>query len=231
MTITAITAACHRPEAWALCERYMARQTVKPDQWLVLDGDDPKTVCTMGQEYVFNADWVGRDNMPTKIIYALENNLIKGDAVVFWEYDDWYASNWIQTCIAGLKNYDMFGEGDALYYNVKHRFWSSAGNARHASLCQTAIRRSLFDGLFNVCQSKHPFFDTRLWQLNCRKWLFLPKDGRRKLIGIKAMPGRLGYSAEHAMKFPKEVRHDPSLFKLWQLIGDDAAAYLPFYEH
>ena len=139
MTITCLTAACHRPEAWALSEGYMKAQTRKPDQWIVLDGGDQPSVCTMGQEYHYWKELTGQPAMATKIRRAIENNLIKGDILVIWENDDFYAPNYLEWCVSKLTSFDLIGEGRNLYYNVQHRWWFDHGNMSHASLCATAM--------------------------------------------------------------------------------------------
>lgn len=210
MKLTAITCTADRPEAFALCRRYMARQTRQPDQWLVMDQDIP---------------------MREKIIMALEQGMIEGDALAFVEDDDYYAPTWLQWCTALLDRFDIVGQGNALYYHVGRRWWSECRNVRHASLCNTAIRRELFEPLLNVCRAyDNPFFDTRLWRIECNRHLHLPKDGERLVIGIKGMPGRIGYSPEHKNIIPPDVTLDPSLIKLWQTIGSDALAYAPFFQ-
>lgn len=210
MKVTAITCTHERPEAYALCSKYMLRQTRKPDQWLVLIGPEP---------------------MPQKILRAIQENEITGDAIVFIEDDDWFRADWIEWCVENLeRGYDMVGEGMACYYNVRRRWWSECRNVRHAALCQTAITRDMLEPLANIIQSfNSPFFDTRLWTVECNKLLTLPKTpAERRVVGIKAMPGTRGYSGEHGFAMPPGVHADPSLFKLWQWIGADAEAYAEF---
>lgn len=210
MKLTVITCTHERPEALALCERYLKRQTRQPDQWLVLDGPEP---------------------MPKKVLQALQGIQITGDAIVFIEDDDWYRADYLAWISANLElGYDMIGEGMAAYYHVGHRWWSECGNVRHAALCQTAISRELFEPLANVIESFHsPFFDTRIWEVECNKRLALPKNpSERRVLGIKGMPGRVGYSGEHAQSMPPGVRADPSLLQLWRWIGADALNYAPF---
>ena len=209
MKITAVTCTYERPQAFALCERYIARQTRAPDQWLVLDGPEP---------------------MGTKLLNAIKGGKIEGDGVVVWEDDDYYTPGWIKWCAAYLERYAIVGQGKALYYHVGRRWWSNCGNTRHASLCQTAFRRDLLECVINVIESyDNQFFDTRIWRLDRSKYLHLPQEHERMVIGIKGMPGRLGYSQEHANVTPPGAHADPALFDLWRMIGEDASAYAPFY--
>ena len=209
MKITALTCTFQRPQAFELCKMYVARQTRQPDQWLILDGPEPMT---------------------EKVLKAFRENLITGDAVIFAEDDDWFDPKWFAWCAERLEKYDIVGQGFALYYNVAQRWWSDCWNRRHASLCQTAIRSEMFDRLCNVIEAfDNQWFDTRLWRLECRRFLDLPRENKL-VIGIKGMPGMRGYSREHRKAALHEVHPDPSMAKLWQLIGQDAEAYLPHYQ-
>lgn len=209
--ITAVTATFDRPTAFELCKQYLARQTRPPDQWLVLNGPEP---------------------MRDKLLAAFEGGQIEGDAVIFAEDDDVLFPTWFEWCERQLnRGFDIVGQGRALYYNIRRRWWSDCKNTRHASLCQTAISRDYFEPLCNVIRGcDHNFMDTALWRVEGRRYLHLPKDGERLVIGIKGMPGKLGYSAEHAQRNPPGVNADPSMLKLWQLIGEDAQNYASFYK-
>jgi len=225
--LTVVTCTGDRPEAFALAERWMARQTVQPIQWLVLDDGKVSTVCTQGQEYYSDAKWRGRNSMVDKIKFILEKNLVTGDGLVFWEDDDWYAPTWLEFVWNSLKIADIVGEGRAIYYNVKYRWWHEHGNMDHASLCETAVGRKFYPRLkelFNT--SMDPFIDNRIWRENrFKKHLVDPTNPNRRLsVGIKAMPGRMGYGSGHN-KPERSSKMDPSLIKLRGLLGDEAYAY------
>lgn len=234
MNLTVITLACDRPEAMALCEKYVARQTVQPFQWLVLDGGDKPTKCTLGQEYHYWPELTGRSALSLKLRRAMKENLVKGDAIIFTENDDWEAADWYAHCAAYLEKFALFGEGRAVYYNVAHRFWFEHTNLRHASLCATAIRRDLFDWLTRqVTISECPFLDVRLWnKCPLPSKVFDPyRDGdcKRRTVGIKGMPGTSGYGGGHKGR-DVSAATDLTLAKLRSLIGpEDAAAYEPFF--
>jgi len=206
---------------------------MQPVQWLVLDDDEPKTVCTMGQEYYHWPELAGRGSLTQKFRRALEMDLVKGDAIVVAENDDFYAPDWIEWCAEQLVTRDLVGEGRALYYNVRERFWFEHSNLQHASLCQTAIHRRAFPELLKQCQDTLcPFLDVRLWRaIRQNKQVFDPyrPGNKRRLVGIKGMPGRVGYGGGHGARDRSAV-DDHSLTKLRGLIGEtDAAAYEPFF--
>lgn len=211
MKITAITATYQRPEAMALCRKYVERQTRQPDQWLILDGPDP---------------------MPKKILGAIEGGRIEGDVIIFAEDDDWLRSDWFEWCEGGIRRgYDIVGEGMAVYYNPRQRWWSECRNVRHAALVQTAVAAHMLEEVANVIKSfPSPFFDTRIWPLDCNKFLALPETPKdRRVIGIKGLYGSKGYSSEHAAVCPPGAHPDPSMLQLWKWAGPDASAYAKFY--
>lgn len=233
MNLTLLTATGDRPEAFALCEKFIARQTVKPSNWIVLDDGNVPTVCTMGQKYYRNLEWQGKGSLARKVRFALQNNLITGDALVFIEDDDWYAPQYLAWCSVGLAKYDLVGECHNLYYNVERRFWFEHGNTAHASLCATSLRRSVLPALLREVENEDPFIDSRLWA-NCRlsKLPFDPNkqnNKRRVTIGIKAMPGRKGYGEGHSPHAARAIQ-DPDLKKLRSLIGKDSEDYAKFYK-
>ena len=67
MKLTAVTATWQRPEAMALCRKYVERQSRQPDQWLILDGPE---------------------RMGDKLLTAFASGAVEGDALVFVEFFD-----------------------------------------------------------------------------------------------------------------------------------------------
>jgi hypothetical protein len=232
MRLTALTCACHRPEAWALCESYLKRQTRQPDQWIVLDDDLIPTVCTMGQEYHYNPKWRGPLSLCEKVRFVLENNLIRGDALVVWENDDVYRADYLETCERWLGEHDLVGEGRTVYYNVRERWWYEHEGNTNTSLCATALNRTVFPFLYEVACQPNNFVDQPMWLgYRGKKKVYCPdvKGTRNRLVvGIKAMPGRRGYSAAHTNR-DLNAKDDPKLIDLTRLIGPDAENYRNFY--
>lgn len=214
MKITAITATTpERHEAFALCKKFVARQTRQPDQWLVLDGPEP---------------------MHQKLAGAISQNRIEGDCILFTEDDDWFGPGWFSWCERNMeRGFDIVGQGRALFYNVRHRWWNNCGNVRHASLCQTAITNRLLPHVYNIIEDFGcPWIDVQLWNIEARKYLHLPKEEEMLLIGIKGLCGSGGYSREHRMVNGAQDDNKPDydISKLRSLIGDDADIYSRFFE-
>src|SRR5688572_31728646 len=103
--VTLITPTGNRHQAFALAEKYVARQTYKgPLQWLVIDDFPLKpTPCTMNQEYVQGPlQWkTGYNTQRYNFQAAIP--LIKGDYVLIWEDDDAYKPEYIEVMLGVLK--------------------------------------------------------------------------------------------------------------------------------
>jgi hypothetical protein len=209
--ITAITATTPgRAEAFALCEKFLARQTRQPDQWLVLSGPEP---------------------MHTKVADAIASGKIEGDYIVWFEDDDYFKPGWLGWCEKLLdRGFDLVGQGKALYYNVNHRWWSNCHNVRHASLCQTAMRKTLLPHIWNIINDFGcPWFDVQLWNIECNKYLHLPKEEEMLVIGMKGLCGAQGYSREHRQLNGVGNEIDYDLSKLTELMGNDAQIYAKYF--
>lgn len=220
---TIITPTHDRPEAFALCEEWMGRQTFPHHQfkWVVADDGVTPVVCTRGQHHVRSrSSTQGKASFLTNLRAAAKE--IEGDLVLFIEDDDWYHSRYLELMVKWLEHMDMVGEGNARYYNVWTRRWKLCGNTAHASLAQTGLARtgiSAFKDLINV--AGNPFVDLALW-----KMIAGPKHVWRNstlCVGIKGLPGTKGIGMGHQLQ-PTE-RHDPDLKLLKQWIGEDAERY------
>jgi len=229
MKITLVTPTCDRPEAFELCEKWMARQTVSIHQWIVLDDGINPAKCTMGQVHMlFGEETRGKQSLARKIRYLMETpQAITGDAIAFIEDDDWYSPNYLQVAASRLGDYNqMIGEAYALYYNVRDMHWHMHTNDRHASLCQTVLKRSFFPELLKVVKNDlDPFIDVRLWgdtDPSLTRMIFIP-DPKPTLVGIKGI--YQGYGIGHSKRLP---HYDDGGNKLSQLIGADAKEYRKF---
>ena len=233
MKLTLVTPTCNRQEAFKLCEKYMARQTVPYHQWIVLDDSTIPVDCTLGQQHIHTPETKGKHSLVLKLRNLFENQeMITGDAIVIIEDDDWYSKDYLEKVIGWFQfgDYDLAGEGRALYYNVLKRSWSIHGNMAHCSLCQTSFKRSLFSEIPNILKDTCPFVDVRLWNIKkAKKYIYEPKDFNRTLIGIKGMYGvNGGYGNGHNRI---NGAQDTNLEYLKQNIGlEDTQAYHGFYE-
>lgn len=212
--ITIITPTGGRPEAFALCEKYMARQSLKPDQWIVVDDYPQETICTMGQEIIRPEPFwsEGQMTLPRNLLAGL--NQAKGDIVLVIEDDDWYHPDYIKIMAEKLKDHDLVGEGGAWYYNIKNYRYITHDNKEHASLCQTGFSKNILEPIKKLISNNldQMFLDLKIWKLECNKLIFerLPIN-----IGIKGMPGRGGIGYGHRDTMGKPDSEAFVLLKEW----------------
>jgi hypothetical protein len=168
-----------RPEAFALCARWLERQTFRGTvQWIVVDdGDapiDPAVLERARDRTGVKVDYVRRE--PAPLHNTLPQNLLAGlervdsDLLVVFEDDEYYSPLYVEEMAWRLRTADITGECKARYYQVQQRrFDHLLLNNRHASLCRTGIRRSCYDGLRRASEDalavSDPFVDMRLWAM------------------------------------------------------------------
>lgn len=227
--LSLITCTGDRPEAFSLCERWMARQTIKYHQWLCLDDGSVPVVPTMGQTHVWCHEFNSGHSINRKFNYLITEGLVTGDAIVFIEDDDWYAPTWLEWCSKKLTgDADLIGEGMAIYYNVSHRYTCEHGNTEHSSLCSSVIKRSGFGQVLIASTINDAFLDQYLWfSAPISKRTYLP-ERKRLVVGIKGMPGRKGYGICHDASHPGG-NPDIDGKRLIELLGKDAQYYLPYF--
>ena len=227
--ITLLTATGMRPEAFALCEKYMERQTVCKDhgiQWIVVDDGEVPTECTKSQTYIRGPKiWkpginTQRLNLDVAIPY------IKGDYIAVIEDDDWYSPTYLEDMIDLLKHSEIAGEAFSKYYNLKYRCYQELQNTRHSSLCSTVFRSSLLPKFEQAVNSGEKFIDIALWESVQKIPHILRVSNYNLCVGIKGVPGRKGIGMGHE---PVGFLTDAgNLSKLVEWTGIDAANYIPW---
>ena len=140
--LTVLTCTGDRPFQFSLCERWMARQTLQPDEWIVVDDGAVPTITTMGQRVIRRPP---SDTIPQSFCRNLLAGLqsVETPFVAIVEDDDWYSPNWLRLCVDGLTiGNDLFGESHARYFNLRENRWHVFRNHDRASMCSTLGRSS-----------------------------------------------------------------------------------------
>jgi len=210
--ITAITPTGDRPLAFALCKRWMETQTVRPDQWIVVD--DGKV--PMGPSPMM--EYIRREPKPDDPPHTLNLNLktalpyIKGEKILIIEDDEYYAPTYVETIAKKLDSYEVVGISRSKYYHLPTGGHARHGNTMHASLAQTSFRRSFLPVLAHLTSHKiKNYIDICIWQkalAEQRGYLFVDEPVSL-YAGIKGLPGRAGIG----------IGHDEAMYKG----GGDAA--------
>jgi hypothetical protein len=224
MRLQLITPTGDRPKAWALCQRWMERQTWQGQlTWHVVDdGHDPAEMSFSkpGAELAVHRLRPMNGNSQQRNLIWLMEMVDRRQPVVVIEDDDWYAPDWLSHVAQELDQAELVGENQARYYNVALRRGRQLSNISHASLCATALRDSALDTFDQVLHESHQFFDLELWRRHPRRHLF---EGHR-VVGIKGMPGRQGIGMGHGPSLNGFDDRDGTMLHQW--VGDDAPSYL-----
>jgi glycosyltransferase involved in cell wall biosynthesis len=224
MKVSLLTCTGGRPEAFALCEKWMARQTIPIHEWIVVDDCEPKTETTMEQVRTEpRPAWSGDVTLGRNLIAGLER--VTGDAVAFIEDDDHYAPTYLETMLRLIDTAPLVGEGLARNYNVRTRGYRECCNAAHACLAGTMCRSWYIPKIVEVIKGngQHACYDLSLWRAFDHSLLTLNTG---LYVGMKGLPGRPGIATGHTDSTCNMP--DPDMVMLREWIGDDAREYERF---
>ncbi len=227
MRLSLITPTCDRPVAFGLAERWMARQTRRPDEWIVADGGTTPAQCTRGQQQIRTTAPPGVESFAANLTAAAR--AATGDVLVVVEDDDWYAPAYLET-LAGwfaVPAIQIVGDDLQRYYNVAMRRTKCFDNVG-ASLCQTAFRRELLpvflEAVTTCCRQGRYGVDRALWEAVPLEHQCLVRTGT--VVGIKGLPGQVGLGLGHRPTAAWTPDPDLTILQTW--IGPDAAVYAPY---
>lgn len=224
--VTAITPTGDRHLAFALCERWVSRQTRKPDQWIVVDDGRVPLTPTVPMEYV------RRQPLPIDTKFTLCQNLlaalplIKGEHVLILEDDEYYAPGYVEAMAKVLDGYELAGIMCSKYYHLPSGRYMQIPNRTHASLAETGFRSS-FLPVFRVTLDGDSYLDLRVWRSPHQGHSHLFVDEEAPLYcGIKGLPGRSGIGLGHSIALYRDrwTDKDRSVLKRW--VPNDWIAYM-----
>ena len=230
--LTVITPTGERPEAFALCQRMMERQTYKGDVRCIVvdDGETPQEITLSlpnWQIAVMRPEpfWqIGQNTQRRNLDIALSIVDEDREVVTVWEDDDYYAPGWLQWVSDNIQKAELIGECGAVYYNVRKRTWKALNNSGHACLRNSAMRGAAIKQFREVLETPDRYYDLKLWRAHGDKATF----PRSHTLGLKGLPGRQGIAEGHD---GLTGQPDPTLEKLREFIGECADDYAEFYEH
>lgn len=226
--IQLLTCTGGRPEAFALCQRWMSAQDYNGQvKWVIVD-DGPEASSIIFDRSSWDLVvirptplWQPGQNTQARNMLAGLKSIDPARPCLCIEDDDHYKRDWITHCAPLASRYDLIGENLARYYNVATKVGRQLSNGGHASLCSTGFKGDAYHALVKACEQNAKFIDLQLWR-NWRgsKQLF----GGHRVTGIKGLPGRGGIGMGHRKDLAGQRDPDGSLLRKW--IGDDAEAYL-----
>jgi hypothetical protein len=222
--ISVITPTSDRPAAWPLAERWMARQTVQPAQWIVADDGAHAAPLTAGQLHL-RRPFAGRGahSLAANLLAAIPH--VRGDVVLIAEDDDYYRPDHIATQLRHLERFDATGGTWLDYYNLRHRRWRTLRN-RCAALCNTAFRAAYLPVLAQACEAVLARADG-YYGVDALFWDAMGTEGLhedRTVVGLKGLPGSAGIGMGH--RPGRGWQRDPAWRQLRAWLGEDAQAYI-----
>lgn len=224
--LTLLTVTGERPQAFALCERWMAAQTYTGQvRWVIVDDGrtaqeinfEPQRGIWHVEVYRPDPPWQPGQNTQARNLLAGLSVIKNSERLVIIEDDDYYAPGWLETVDKQLDKAQLVGETNARYYNVGKRIGKEMQNKTHSSLCSTAMRDQAIETFRSVCRPKIQFIDILLWQAHSDCHLF----PGHQVVGIKGLPGRQGIGMGHDKKFTGVRDNDGKLLIEW--VGLEAA--------
>ena len=236
--VSLITPTGDRPEAFALCVKWMQRQQcekVGPLQWIIVDdGREPidRSLLNTLDDERWTIRYIRREPQPKDPPHTLCLNMqlalphIQHDKVQVIEDDDYYAPDYITTMSGWLDQADLVGEVGAKYYYLDSRSYYHFREHQHASWCRTGFRPSVIPTIWKEAARTNQWsLDLRVWEAwSGSKYRWIDESGSRALcIGIKGVPGRAGAT----WKTGRASYADPGLKQLRTWLGDDATDYQP----
>lgn len=243
-TVTVITCTGERPEAFALCKRWMQAQTYPgPVQWVIVDdgrfASDVEFVKSNWSVEIIQPEMKWEPGMITQgrnMRLALEH--ATGDLLFCIEDDDHYSPVYLElmldlyrsSCSIYDKQFQLFGCANARYYNVLHRKYAHMQNELHASLCETLWTREQNGLLRDACLSGEQFIDIVFWRMAREQQIpGMTVRHADASVGIKGLPGRAGIGVGHRLDPRVQWKSDMTFEVLREWIGTDAMHYGKYY--
>jgi len=242
--VCAITCTGDRPIAFYLCKKWIMNQKVKPQEWIIVD--DGKVPMENVPKASF-VKYIRREPKPGDPKHTMILNLkealkyVTTNYILIMEDDEYYAPEYIQEMVKRLVTYEVVGIGRSKYYYLPKNTYHQHANMGHASLAQTAFRRSFLNDFLRILDGDS-FLDIRIWSLINPGRVSLNETGLQEYItpnkrgliftdninslyvGMKGMPGRKGIGSGHRGIGAKDI--NLSILKKWVRKKEDLEIYM-----
>lgn len=221
-SLTLITPTGDRPLAFALCQNWMRKQTLQPDQWIVVDDGKIPMKPYVPMQYIRRKPKSDDPKHTMLLNFKAAMPLVKGEKIIFIEDDEYYAPEYIATMAHGLNQYEIIGIGNSKYYHLNSGKYYRHGNVSRASLAQTAFRQSFLAEFNELLNSGDTYLDIRMWkklEFSERGFIFVKNFNDNLYVGIKGLPGRpgigIGHDTDHSMYkvYPRDSSRE--ILKQW----------------
>lgn len=216
--ISLVTPTGFRPEAFALCQKWMLQQTLPFDEWIVVDDSGEVKIDRPNISVIHNQD--KSENTQAASLYAGLFDVNDGYVFII-EDDDYYPPEYIERMASLLtkNNLDLIGEGPANYYHIGTRKYRKLKNSTYSCLCQSAMTKRVAKLLLGIVAAEITPIDSVLWAAAKRSTNLnsIILDSRM-CVGIKGMPGRGHSGVGWDPNIREWEKDDRKLSKLRELI-------------
>lgn len=229
--ISIITTSTKRPRQFALLEKYVQRQTIDFQEWIVVGEDHAGYSFNLGQKVIQRSaanDPVGLHSICGNTAEALKH--VSYDKVAILDDDDWFAPGYLESVNNALDVAPLVGSCPGLYYRLDMKRWRNMKNIHHCSLTQTGFTRDVFPTVEQACKRLNsPYVDMWLWAhwphtLKKEYHIYNNPETAPLMVGLKGIPWSLmrGAGLGHS---DRSGIPDPHLLKLKKWIGEDWRNY------
>lgn len=232
--VCVVTCTGGRPELFALCRRWVERQTYKPSAWIVTtdlpDTPDIPDWATLVRvpKYPLEVEHIPVGIAMWALFVALRN-VPKDHAVVIMEDDDWYSPDHIAKAVCQLREAPIVQLGLLWRFHLPE---ARAAKGRPGNPDQS----HLVPGIASFRHDQIGLVSRTIragltWELPIRFY-----DGK-SCVSIKGvghgLPGRAGATTKHQRDHRKTKRAepDPGHAKFRRRLGADAEDYLRLLQH
>jgi len=229
--ITILTPTRDRVSTFKLCRKWVKRQTLKPAQWIIVDdGDDPiPENLREGSDYIRRERKVDDPEHTVRVNISTGLDFVKYEKVIIVEDDDWYHPQYLEQVAKALDNYELAGQGGAIYYHFPWKKWFDHQNRKNCSLCQTGFRKEIISWVKEIAKmSNNCFLDLDLWR-NFHGKRFVLYGRPPLVIGMKGLPGKKCTVSGWDPKLYTN-QDDNNYTFLRSFIGDDVEDYKKLIE-
>lgn len=230
LPFSVITPTGERPGTLYLLKKYLERQTIQPAEWIVVDdGIAPSEAIVRGfpgLKYHRRKPADDESGHTLKYNLAAALGLATTGYLIVMEDDDWYHPEYLETMLAGLKENDLFGLKETVFYNFPGRRWRKIVSRDNASLCVTGFTKKIIPDVIDACKRTRKWkVDIGLWNWFNGKQAYSKKDSIFH-IGMKGLTSlRPGMTRDHKDS-ARLNQQDPELEFLKKHIGSDLDYYL-----
>lgn len=229
MKVCVITCTGGRPELFALCRRWVQRQSVQPNAWIVTNDVDNTVPQLPGYATHIRIQKSGDGcAAAANALHVAIQSIPKDHDVVVMEDDDWYGYLYIEEMVEHLQDHPIVQLANQPQCNVPASRWKTSpmGDASSRDIVPAIIG-------FRGDQSA-----TVLAALRDQAWPRTPHlVNSSQFVAIKGagfgLPGRRGATQKHDTNYKKTLRWkaDPGHRRFRDYLGDDAESYIRLLEH